>query len=552
MKRKNIIVLSVILLITLLVLIVTIIIFKNDGKLKYNESWLNKNVTIKINNKLGKNIYEVKKDSEIDIYNEVYQTVVNNKINKLNNDDYSFDNPLIIYNAYGTNNYSLNIYFAEEEGYHVSYTIASDGNANFTKSLLNANNVQDGNYAYQIIGLVPGKENKITLNLKDQDNNLIRTNELIINTPSLSKKAPINLTITNNQSPSKLSDGLYTMLGYDNYSDVYLYDNDGTLRGQIPVNSYRTDKIIQLENELLYNYSEKDFALVNNLGMVTKTYHIKDYSMHHDFIYDEENEKIITLVDEDNGDTIEDIVLEYDIKTNTQKVLIDMKNYINDFYEKAIVPEDGNTYGGDELDWVHLNAIDFTNDGIIVSSRELSTLIAFKNIYDNPSIKYVIGDKALLKDSSLEKYSYTKKGNFTSQAGQHSVQFFDNENDADETYYLIIYNNNYGESQTRTDFDWSGFEGVGSYNDGEKSMYYKYLVNEKDKTYELVDKIDTDYSSIVSNAQILSDNILLSSGKNKSFSEYDEEGKLIRKYSYDAERFTYRIMKYDFKNFLFE
>ncbi len=552
MKRKNIIVLSVILLITLLVLIVTIIIFKNDGKLKYNESWLNKNVTIKINNKLGKNIYEVKKDSEIDIYNEVYQTVVNNKINKLNNDDYSFDNPLIIYNAYGTNNYSLNIYFAEEEGYHVSYTIASDGNANFTKSLLNANNVQDGNYAYQIIGLVPGKENKITLNLKDQDNNLIRTNELIINTPSLSKKAPINLTITNNQSPSKLSDGLYTMLGYDNYSDVYLYDNDGTLRGQIPVNSYRTDKIIQLENELLYNYSEKDFALVNNLGMVTKTYHIKDYSMHHDFIYDEENEKIITLVDEDNGDTIEDIVLEYDIKTNTQKVLIDMKNYINDFYEKAIVPEDGNTYGGDELDWVHLNAIDFTNDGIIVSSRELSTLIAFKNIYDNPSIKYVIGDKALLKDSSLEKYSYTKKGNFTSQAGQHSVQFFDNENDADETYYLIIYNNNYGESQTRTDFDWSGFEGVGSYNDGEKSMYYKYLVNEKDKTYELVDKIDTDYSSIVSNIQILSDNILISSGKNKSFSEYDEEGKLIRKYSYDAERFTYRIMKYDFKNFLFE
>ena len=43
-----------------------------------------------------------------------------------------------------------------------------------------------------------------------------------------------------------------------------------------------------------------------------------------------------------------------------------------------------------------------------------------------------------------------------------------------------------GQLTTRPDFEWSNYPGVGSYNEGETSYFYEYLVNENDKSYELV------------------------------------------------------------------
>lgn len=35
-----------------------------------------------------------------------------------------------------------------------------------------------------------------------------------------------------------------------------------------------------------------------------------------------------------------------------------MKNILEDMYKTAVSPESGNKYGGDELDWIHLNSLD--------------------------------------------------------------------------------------------------------------------------------------------------------------------------------------------------
>ena len=84
-----------------------------------------------------------------------------------------------------------------------------------------------------------------------------------------------------------------------------------------------------------------------------------------------------------------------------------------------------------------------------------------------------------------------------------------------------MYNNNFASSRTRPDFNWDPFTGAGTYNKGTSSKYYKYLVNENDKTYTLVDSFDTDYSSIVSSVQNIGKNTITSSGKSNTFSEYD-------------------------------
>ena len=112
-----------------------------------------------------------------------------------------------------------------------------------------------------------------------------------------------------------------------------------------------------------------------------------------------------------------------------------------------------------------------------------------------------------------------------------------------------MYNNNYSASRTRPFFDWSNYEGTGDYQNGEKSMYYKYLVDEAEGTYELVETIDLDYSSIVSSVEDLENgNTVTSSGMSHSFAEYDKDGNLIRHFEYPAKKYSYRVFKYEYTN----
>ena len=85
-----------------------------------------------------------------------------------------------------------------------------------------------------------------------------------------------------------------------------------------------------------------------------------------------------------------------------------MKNILEDMYKTAVSPESGNTYGGDELDWIHLNSLDIIGNDIVLSSRELSSIIYIEDIYQNPKLKYIISDLSVYKNTKYEKYVYSK------------------------------------------------------------------------------------------------------------------------------------------------
>ena len=55
----------------------------------------------------------------------------------------------------------------------------------------------------------------------------------------------------------------------------------------------------------------------------------------------------------------------------------------------------------DELDWMHINTIQYIGNGsVLLSSRETSTIIKVDNIYDGPVVSYMIGEKDFWKDTS--------------------------------------------------------------------------------------------------------------------------------------------------------
>ena len=547
-------------LIIILVIILAIILYAVINKAytakikeKVNDvSWLRKNVKISEDYSIGSSILSVNKISDIDVYSDAYQKVINEKIEELKDKTYDFEDPLLIYNAYGTNKSGINMYFNTNEESYVTYTITAEDKdiKDYTKTLYNGgeNNLTK-NHEYQITGLVAGEMQTIKFKLYNKDNKVIETNTINVFMPETS--VDIKLDVKNGKSKSKLEDGLYAVLGHDkNFnSNIYLYDNDGILRSEIPLNSYRTDRIIKINDNLLYSYTKRDFVLVNRLGKVIKTYKIDGYYMHHDFIYDDNTNNLIILANKDDANTIEDRVITLNLDTGKTKEIINMQDFAKDFYDTAVAPEDGNTYGGNELDWVHLNSLSINGNDIVLSSREFSTIFCISNFYNNPTLKYVIGDPSIYEGTSLESYALKKQGDFISQAGQHTITYLFDESLGAGRYYLIMFNNNYAGSRTRPDFNWEPFVGAGDYNNGDASKYYKYLVDENNKTFTLVDSFDLDYSSIVSSVEQLDKNLVSSSGMDNSFSEYDSNHVLIRKFNYSSKKYAYRVFKYNFNSF---
>lgn len=488
----------------------------------------------------------------VDIYNQKYQNVINTKINKmLKIKKYTLNNPLIIYNPYGTNSLSLNIYFTTSKESKVNYTISVDEKdiPDYSNSLYNKNQYSK-NHEYQIIGLIKNKINNVKIETEDIDGN---TNfiEFQIKVPQTESNIKLKLNKKKGTSSKKLENGLYAILGQDKSfkSNIYLYDNDGILRSELPLKNYRTDRIEFINDNMFYSYKKSGFISVNRLGKIDKIYNFNGYTQYHDYIYDKSNNKILILANEKDSDTIEDIVISLDLSTGKINKEFDMKEILYDMYKTAIKPKNGNTYGGNELDWIHLNSLDLINGkDVILSSRELSSLIYISDVYNNPKLKYIISDSSMYKNTKYEKYLYSKDGNFVSQAGQHTITYINNDSN---TYYLAMYNNNFGSSRTRPNFDWSNYKDVGTYKQGNKSMYYLYEVSDDNKSYKLVKTIDLPYSSIVSSIQNLTNNYVTSSGMNHSFGEYDSEGKLIMQFNYTSKKYAYRVFKYNFSKFWF-
>ena len=490
-----------------------------------NKNWMNRHVRLEENNE---GVYEVKTDEDIDIFNLVYQDVIESKIENLKSSgDYSLSNPLIIYNPYGTGSQSYYVYLGK--GYDdLSYKITTDGYADYEHDLGDKDE-------YQLVGFIPNEVNTLALKSGDVEE------KFDITTPDIQEDVDITLEEFDGDSEAELTDGLYTVLGHDkNYeANIYLYDNAGVLRNELVLDDYRADRIIFDDDYMYYPYKSRGIMKVNSLGKIEKMYDLGKYRMHHDMVLDDN--KLVILVDEVGADTKEDVIITLDIDSGEVKEVVDMKDLLPELYEKAVLPEDYET-----LDWIHLNCLSLKGDDLILSARELSTIVYVSDYETNPEVKYLITDESMLEGTSYDNLLYEKIGDFVDTAGQHAVTYIPGESDGE--YYLIMFNNNYGSIVTRPDFEWTNYPGVGTYEEGETSYFYMYRINEEDKTYELVDSVEIPYSSIVSSVQFVDDNLVVGSGMDNSFGEYDEDGELIKQFNYGAKKYAYRVFKYSFDN----
>lgn len=501
-------------------------------------------------------------DTETDgftYYDLDVQEAIQSQIDALKEQDHTMEDPLLIFDPYGTNTTSLYIWFEEEEASALSYTIQCDGYADFNRTLYsNSEDNTSSTHEHQLIGLVPGESNTITLSAKDSDGTLLEQVEFTVEAPQLSSGYPTQIE-KNTENDTELSEGLYMTFGlnysYDGYS--FLIDNEGTVRGELPLDGDMIENIMFYDDAMFYSVDLSKAVRIDRLGKVIAVYEFPEYELHHDYVLNSDGE-IIALATEYAKDSVEDIIIAIDLESGDVEKIIDFDEVMGDYKALTQPYSADSMWGSQDWDWLHFNSIQLVNeDEMILSSRETSTIMKFDNIYDDITIDYFIGPENVWADTAYSQYLLTKEGNFTNAAGQHNVVYETDDSPEEGQYYLYFYNNNFWSYESRSE-SISGSEGNSTsfQDDGNSISYYtRYLVDENEGTYQLVDSLSVPYSSIVSSVQWYGDELIVNSGMRTEFYIYDTDGELLASYAYnDADEsifLGYRIYKYSFTDFWF-
>lgn len=479
------------------------------------------------------------------------------------NRSFPFDDPLWAYNPYGTNRNAMYVYFTTGGKCYCRYTISvEDENIpDFTRTAVakTSGNVTK-EHEYQIMGLVAGKTNYITMKLYNANDELSDVHTFSVTIPESATKSPNMLTTLNGRSKETISNGLYVVFSNNTNkktkdTPILLYDNSGVLRGEIPTNGYSGRKVEQIYDTIVYASSKKTISQVNALGQVTKTFSTGDYRQAGEFAYDGYGNLYIIAEKDQKKVTPKSKVLKLELESGSTKEVLDMDTLLKQVYQKK-----AKKAGRQNVDWVGLNSVQVTGTNkLLLSCKNLSSIIKVSNVGSLlPKINYIIADKKIYKpykslakkvlakssgdDSSSPEPEETPAINnilkkkvtpepFESQYGQEAILYRDKKTEGQ--YELTVLNANTGN---------------GAKNNGE-SYYYRYLVDETAKTYQLKGKLPLDQTKKDGNICKQDNTLVYCSSDNSYFAESDINGKLIKQFNVTSR--PYRVYKMNFKKFWF-
>ena len=462
--------------------------------------------------------------------------------------------PLAVLNPFGTGSNGLYLYFETDMATKVTYTVHVEGGdiADFTAAAADSSGQEfTKSHEFQLIGLVPGETNQVTLTMTGQWGNARQIVTFTVDMPSTSSGYSTRLEVTEGESDQAQADGLFAMMRVNGYLGYgFFFDNDGVLRYEMVLEGYGLDRLLFDGDEIITCVSSSKLARIDGLGRVTQVYRLDGYDLHHDIGLGADGE-VLALAEVTGGETVEDRLLSIDPDTGAVTELVDFSQLMAPYFEttRPVGAGDDFFWQAGEWDWLHLNSVQYMaeDDSVIISSRETSSIIKVTGLHSTPAVDWLAGDERFWADTAYAGLCLTQEGDFVPQYGQHCVEYYADGEEAG-VYYLALYNNNYWSLNSRDDLTLEVADSVGTelYGDGDDaSQVYVYRIDENARTYSLVSSFDVPYSSIVSNASPCGDNWVVNSGVAMVFGEYDSAGQLIRQYAYDCTMQNYRTFKYD-------
>lgn len=419
--------------------------------------------------------------------------------NKFKIDGYTFENPNVILNPYGTSPLTALVLFKTEKMEEVKVTIeGKDENTTFTHSFSKAKE-----HYLPIYGLYADTQNKVIIEIGEEKK------ELTIKTDKL----PDNMVLPEsvNAVKDKLGNELYfytpSSVGY-----TCAYDVNGDVRWYLT--NYALWKIDKLKNGHLLVSTER---LINSPYYMTGLYEMDllgkiyyEYSLeggyHHDY-YEMENGNLLISSDNFNsGDgTVEDYIVEMDRKTGKIVKKYDLKDILNE--------KDGQSENWSSYDWFHNNSVwyDKKTNSITLSGRHMDAVINID--YKTGKLNWIIGDSTNWS-KEYQKYFFKPVGdNFEWQWSQHAAMIT-------PEGYVFLFDNGNNKSKKKEEY----VDASDSYSRG-----VMYKINTKEMTIEQIFEYGKErgsefYSPYISDVDyldkdhyiILSGGIVYKDGKNSN------------------------------------
>ena len=484
--------------------------------------------------------------------------------------NYDETTPFVKADPFGTDTLSCYVRFATTGPVTVSYKVAGRKKSDDEPEVAAFSRTPRGGDApiteheFKVIGLIPNHKNTVTLTCTAQDGTS-RTSTFTVKTPALKGEEEERLAATAGESNTPLADGLFTILGNDSskLDFMYLYDNAGQIRGEVPIVGYRSHRLLfSGDGSMIMSVSTTKMAQINAIGQVVNVWSTGDYELHHDYAFDDDGNLLVlashagseadldvdrAAAKKDEGErvNVEDLIIKIDVTTGDVSLVVDLGDIFPDLKASAKVAQDG------DLDWIHINTIQWLGGGtVLLSSRETSTVIKLTDIYGTPTVDWLMGSSDFWAGSGFEDKLLQAQGDFSLNAGQHSVTYLPSSDTATTgCYQVLLYDNNFGAAESYPKFDWGqlGAAVVTDYSKGTHSFGRVFTVDETARTYELEEQIAVPFSGYVSSAQRVGDSnsMLVASGQAKTFTEYDRYGLPIATYEMEAEKFIYRVYKYE-------
>lgn len=392
---------------------------------------------------------------------------------ELNSGAYTLEEPLIIVDPYGFSPLTAVVLFKTEEPQNISIHIAGDtklAEVDYTFEGYNTDHM------IPVYGLYASRENQVTLTAQDQ-NGTRQTVDLIVETDQL----PDQL------SHEKIEATLFNEEKYQpGFTFTYRGNNDRITRSALDVNGdYRWCFNLKGNEPLLaksvgnggsYNNGNSIFIAVgsllygdtgilefNLLGKLLNAWY-SVYGQHHDIALKDDCLWITGTTDENSK---EDMIYCLDRKTGELLNVIDYNNILQKNrnqlknYPKAY----GEYYT--DLDWVHINSIDFIGDNVVISSRNQSTVVCNDQ---EGNIKWMLCDPAGY-NKQYKQYMLKSVGkNFFWPYTQHAADVLPDQDGNPDTVDILLFDN-----------------GNFRLSDKKKASHIiQYRINEKEMTVQLI------------------------------------------------------------------
>jgi hypothetical protein len=400
---------------------------------------------------------------------------------ELESDNYSLDQPLVVVNPYQNSPLTALALFTTNQSLSVRVTVKGD-----TPDLDVIGEVKaETRHRVPIIGLYPGRENTVLIELLDDQGKIIDSSTIMVETDTLPTSMldmvnPVSVTTKSAYGLIEVSgQGTPYPFAFDSNGDVRWYlsiETDGY--GMFPLSDKR---FMVFSDDAYVQTISKPFASqmyeMDHLGRVYQIYFAKN-GIHHDVAEMKPGGNLLIL-SSSNEDHIEDMVQEIDRKTG-------------EIVKSLVLTEIfGDTYV-DMEDWAHLNTVSYNEatDTVLLSPRNIHSGI--KVNWSTNELIWILGDKRFWVGTPFEDKVLTGVGDIIWHYQPHSIyEIKEDIDDNPDTIHVIMFDNH-----------WHKTRKVDYFDNHPDSFVTIYTINENDRTVTQPHIYSGVKSKITSNALI--------------------------------------------------